>query len=239
MLCSSKFTLRTAAAPIYNSSQVITECIRPLNENTSERGVGWGWVKININGCAPNWLVCLIKDTITWLCCNYPFFLTLKYTLGLAWLCTHTHQHHPSRICAHTKTHTSGSGCNWQKCRLKTINNHNHHYRRVISISVCVCECVYDCKLDLVLCPLRSRPMDRCVMRKMASAKTQSFFTSLFYWHHPSPCLSIRLIIWKGIQWTTLIITGVHGWGGHKQLPWNEGREEKSRRKRKGIKDRG
>ncbi len=49
--------------------------------------------------------------------------------------------------------------------------------------------------------------MDRCVMWKMASAKTHSFFTLLFYSHHPSPCISVKLIIWMGIQRTTLIIT--------------------------------
>lgn len=49
--------------------------------------------------------------------------------------------------------------------------------------------------------------MDRCVMRKMAYAKTHSFFTLLFYSHHRSPCVSVRLVIWIGIQWTTLIIT--------------------------------
>lgn len=49
--------------------------------------------------------------------------------------------------------------------------------------------------------------MDRCVMRKMASAKTHSFFTLLFYSHHPSHRISVRLVIWMGIQWTTLIIT--------------------------------
>lgn len=48
--------------------------------------------------------------------------------------------------------------------------------------------------------------MDRCVMRKMASAKTHSFFTLLFYLLHPSPCISVRLVIWMGIQWTTHII---------------------------------
>ena len=67
-------TLHTPA-PVYNSSQVITEPTRPLNEKPPRRGgERGGGGKININGCVPNWLVCLIKDTITRLCCNYPLF---------------------------------------------------------------------------------------------------------------------------------------------------------------------
>lgn len=81
MLRSSKFTLHTSA-PIYNSSRVITECIRLLNEKHLRKGREGEEGKININGCGPNWLVCLIKDTITRLCCNHPpTFLTLKYAL--------------------------------------------------------------------------------------------------------------------------------------------------------------
>lgn len=72
---------------------------------------------------------------------------------------------------------------------------------------VSLCVCVYNHKSDLVRCPLRSRPMDRCVMKKMASAKTHPFFTMQFYSHHPSPRISIRLVIRTGIQWTTLLIT--------------------------------
>lgn len=43
-------------------------------KNTSQRGGRGVGAKININGCAPNWLVGLIKDTITRLCCNQPPF---------------------------------------------------------------------------------------------------------------------------------------------------------------------
>lgn len=83
-LGSSKFTLHSTAAPTYNYSQVITECIQPLNEKHLRQGDKEEWGQININGFAPNWLVCLIKDTITQVCCNYPLFLTLKYSPALA-----------------------------------------------------------------------------------------------------------------------------------------------------------
>lgn len=84
-----------------------SECIRPLNENSPEKG-GWevDWVKININERVPNRLVFLIKDTITWLRCNYPSLLALKClpaTLGLK-----------QETCVWTvkaRTHTRGSGC--------------------------------------------------------------------------------------------------------------------------------
>lgn len=88
-LCSSKFTLH-ASAPIYNSLQVIKECIRPLNEKYLGKGREREEGKININGCVPNWLVCLIKDTITQLYCNYPPSLTLKYALELVCVYTQT-----------------------------------------------------------------------------------------------------------------------------------------------------
>ena len=51
-----------------------------------------------------------------------------------------------------------------------------------------------------------------------------SFPSARFYPHHPSPCISVRLIIWMGIQWTTLIMTEGDE-RGHKQLHWGEGKE--------------
>lgn len=109
------------------------QCVRPNTLEWREGPVR----QINING--PNWLVCLIKDTISKVCCNYPFFPDSEAWTIASMSFTHTHKHKLRKIGAHRKTHTSSSGCNWHTHQSKTINNHNHHYRKVISINVCVC----------------------------------------------------------------------------------------------------
>lgn len=79
---------------------------------------------------------------------------------------------------------------------------------------------------NLVLCPLRSRLMDRCVMSKIAAAKAYSFFTQLLL------TSSISLHIRQAHHMDEDTMNNTHhyrgGWTGGKQKPC-----QKSKRKTK------
>lgn len=120
----------------------------------------------------------------------------------------------------HKNPHTPSSHCSWQKCRLKPINNPNHHYHSVISISICVCLCIRDYKSHLVPRPLRSGPTDRCATKKMVPL----VFHPAFYL---APSISPHICRARHIDGDT--VSNAHnyrgGWTGHKQLRRGEGKE--------------